>query len=75
MLPNNPNIEELLKQGIEQGLSTTFNKLTRTQVEIVVKSESSTSQIICKSIVTRIVCSNVGDNKTLQLVCQGARNE
>lgn len=71
MLPDTPNLAGLL----DQGFGTTFNKLTRTKVEIVVKSEALTGQIIRKSIVTSIVHSSCVGNKTMQLTCLGASNE
>lgn len=71
MLPNTPNLNDLLKQG----LGTTFDKLTTTQVEIVVKRDLPNGESIRKSVITSIVqCSRpVAESKLL--VHQGVGDE
>lgn len=51
MLPNKSNLGVLLKQG----LGTTFNKITQTQVEIVVKCESPTGHAVRKTIIKKTI--------------------
>jgi hypothetical protein len=51
MLPKNSNLGGLIKQG----LGTAFNKITQTQVEIVVKCELPTGHAVRKTIIKKTI--------------------